>query len=155
MIHVRGYYRHSQQEKILMIARIVPQFFTRNLDETLSYYDAALGFATQFIYGEPACYAGAIRDGQSIFFRHVDGITNNLEEKYSKEYLDAYLRVEDIETIYEEYGLRQVDFHRRIETMPWGYREFVVKDCDGRLLCFGQEMNFTEQDTPVDGYGPG
>ena len=34
--------------------------------------------------------------------------------------------------------------------MPWGFREFVVKDCDGRLLCFGEENNSGEQDDPVD-----
>jgi hypothetical protein len=24
--------------------------------------------------------------------------------------------------------------------MPWGSREFVVKDCDGRLLAFGANL---------------
>ncbi|WP_455219643.1 VOC family protein [Kaarinaea lacus] len=128
-----------------MIAKIVPQFFTSNLENTLRYYDSSLGFVTQFTYGEPAYYAGAIRDGQSIFFRHVDPCIDKLEEKYSEEYLDAYIRVEDIEMMYEEYDTRQVDFHRRIDTMPWGFREFVVKDCDGRLLCFGQDVNSVEQ----------
>jgi len=23
---------------------------------------------------------------------------------------------------------------------PWGLTEFVVKDCDGHLLCFGQDI---------------
>ena len=127
-----------------MIARIVPQFFTCNLAETLKYYDDSLGFATQFSYGEPAYYAGAIRDGHSIFFRHVDRQIDLLEEKYTAEYLDAYIRVEGIDKVFEEYEKKQVEFHRSIDTMPWGYREFVVRDCDGRLLCFGQEANIVE-----------
>lgn len=51
-----------------MIHAIVPQFFTADLNTTLTYYDQCLGFETQFIWGEPAVYAGAIRDGRSIFF---------------------------------------------------------------------------------------
>jgi catechol 2,3-dioxygenase-like lactoylglutathione lyase family enzyme len=125
----------------MTIARIVPQFFTSNLEKTLSYYDASLGFVTQFVYGDPVYYAGAIRDGYSIFFRHVDQPTDLSDEKYREEYLDAYIRVEGVDNLYEEYAEKQIDFHRRIATMPWGYREFVVRDCDGRLLCFGEEHN--------------
>ncbi|WP_455222041.1 VOC family protein [Kaarinaea lacus] len=133
-----------------MIARIVPQFFTSNLEKTLRYYDYSLGFATQFTYGDPAYYAGAIRDGYSIFFRHISKPADLLDEKYKEEYLDAYIRVDGINKIYEEYKKKKVEFHRKIDTMPWGYREFVVRDCDDRLLCFGEEKNFAEHFDPAD-----
>jgi hypothetical protein len=29
---------------------------------------------------------------------------------------------------------------RGLANMPWGSREFVVKDCDGRLLAFGANL---------------
>ena len=132
-----------------MIARIVPQFFTSNLEETLRYYDHSLGFATQFTYGDPAYYAGAIRDGYSIFFRHIDKSTDPLVDKYKEEYLDAYIRVDGIDKLYDEYEKKKIEFHRGIDTMPWGYREFVVRDCDGRLLCFGEEINSDKHCDPA------
>lgn len=121
-----------------MIAAIVPQFFSADLKKTLSYYSESLGFETQFEYGEPAYYAGAIRDGLSIFFRHLDAVPKLPPDKYENELLDAYIRVEDINQLHNEYTGRDVKITRSIAAMPWGFTEFVVKDVDGRLLCFGQ-----------------
>jgi hypothetical protein len=33
-----------------------------------------------------------------------------------------------------------VEFTRGLANMPWHSREFVVKDCDGRLLAFGANL---------------
>lgn len=121
-----------------MIAAIVPQFFSADLETTLSFYSEKLGFERQFEYGDPPFFAGAVRDGLSIFFRHLDRLPAPSPEKYDNELLDAYLRVEDIRELYAEYRERGVMHFRDLAEMPWGFTEFVVQDCDGRLLCFGQ-----------------
>lgn len=122
----------------IVIAAIVPQFFTDNMTATLAYYDGQLGFETQFQYGDPVFYGGAIRDGLSLFFRHVDQIPPVTPNKYRDEFLDAYIRVTDIHGLYAEYSKTDVLISRRIGSRPWGFTEFVVRDIDGRLLCFGQ-----------------
>jgi len=33
-----------------------------------------------------------------------------------------------------------VKFTRELGNTPWNSREFVVKDCDGRLLAFGANL---------------
>jgi len=38
--------------------------------------------------------------------------------------------------LYAEYAAQGVEF----TNMPWHSREFVVKDCDGRLLAFGANL---------------
>lgn len=124
-----------------MIAKIVPQLFTTDLDSTLAYYRDSLGFETQFIYGEPAFYAGAIRDGQSIFFRVIAQPLPIDPLKEMEEHLDAYITVQDIDTLYAEFATRGIPLARDIASQPWSFREFVIRDCDQRLLCFGQ---FTE-----------
>lgn len=121
-----------------MIHAIVPQFFTADLNTTLTYYDQCLGFETQFIWGEPAVYAGAIRDGRSIFFRVTETPLPQPKNKYEKELLDAYIVHNDVRALYEDYTARGVEMHRAFGVRPWGFAEFVVRDCDGRLLCFGQ-----------------
>lgn len=125
-----------------MIAAIAPQFFTADLAVTLQYYRDQLGFETQFTHGEPPFYAGAIRDGFSIFFRLLDSLPAPSAKKYEEEHLDVYLRVERIDDLYAEYQSKGVVFAREIGSMPWAFREFVVKDCDGRLLCFGQSTEY-------------
>ncbi len=121
-----------------MISAIVPQFFTTDLARTLVYYDAKLGFETQFKYGQPPYFAGAIRDQRSIFFRLVDEAPSFAPNKYECELLDAYIIVGDVALLFAEYRQRGVAFHRELAAMPWDFTEFVVKDIDGRLLCFGQ-----------------
>ena len=34
----------------------------------------------------------------------------------------------------------EVEFTRPLGDTEWGAREFVVKDCDGRLLAFGADQ---------------
>ncbi len=129
-----------------MIAAIVPQFFSSNLEATLRDYRENLGFETQFEYGEPTFYAGAIRDGLSIFFRHLDLLPSVADNKYEVELLDAYIRVDDVRALHGEYRNRSVEFFRDLADRPWGYTEFVVKDADGRLLCFGQDTELAAPD---------
>jgi len=33
-----------------------------------------------------------------------------------------------------------VEFTHGLGNMPWQWREFVVRDCDGRLLAFGANL---------------
>jgi uncharacterized glyoxalase superfamily protein PhnB len=48
--------------------------------------------------------------------------------------------VEDADALYAEYAARGVEFTRGLGNMPWQCREFVVDDCDGRLLAFGANL---------------
>ncbi|MBV8674150.1 MAG: VOC family protein [Acidobacteriaceae bacterium] len=48
--------------------------------------------------------------------------------------------VEDANALYAEYAAKSVEVTRGLGNMPWRSREFVVKDCDGRLLAFGSSL---------------
>ena len=61
-------------------------------------------------------------------------------DRYPDELLDAYINIEDVDGLYAEYAARGVEFARGVANMPWNCREFVVKDCDGRLLAFGSNL---------------
>jgi len=122
-----------------MIRRIAPQFFTLNIPGTLAYYKAKLGFECLGTWQDPPVYAIVARDQQTIHFRGAEPPTAN-PQKYSAELLDAYVLIEDADTLYAEYAARGVEFTRGLANMPWRSREFVVKDCDGRLLAFGANL---------------
>jgi hypothetical protein len=122
-----------------MIRRIAPQFFTLDIPRTLAYYEAKLGFQCLGTWQDPPVYAIVARDQQAIHFRCAEPPKAN-PDKYSEELLDAYLLIEDADALYAEYAARGVEFARGLANMPWHSREFVVKDCDGRLLCFGANL---------------
>jgi uncharacterized glyoxalase superfamily protein PhnB len=119
-----------------MIRQIVPLFFTMNIPATLAYYHDKLGFECLGAWQDPPVYAMMARDQQAIHFRCAEPPAPN-PDKYPGELLDAYLFVDDADALYAEYAAQGVEFTRRLGNMPWGCREFVIKDCDGRLLAFG------------------
>jgi uncharacterized glyoxalase superfamily protein PhnB len=121
-----------------MIRQIAPQFFTTEMAATLAYYCDKLGFDCVGTWGDPPVYAIVARDEHRIHFRLADPPTPN-PDKYADELLDAYLFVENADALYAEYLARGVEFTRSLGNTDWKSREFVVKDCDGRLLAFGAD----------------
>ena len=122
-----------------MIRQIAPQFFTNDIPGTLAYYKDKLGFECLGTWQDPPVYAIVVRDQHAIHFRCAEPPTAN-PDKYADELLDAYLFVEDADALYAEYARNGVEFTRELANMPWHAREFVVKDCDGRLLAFGMNL---------------
>ena len=122
-----------------MIRQIVPVFFTEDIPATLAYYKEKLGFECLGTWSDPPVYAIIARDGQAIHFRCAEPPKPN-PDKYADELIDAYLFVEDADALYAEYAAEGPEFVRELANMPWGSREFVVKDCDGRLLAFGANI---------------
>lgn len=122
-----------------MIHQIVPVFFTTNIPATIAWYADKLGFACLGTWQDPPVYAIVARDRHAIHFRCAEPPLPN-PEKYEEELLDAYIYVEDADTLYAEYGAKGVEFARSLANMPWRSREFVVRDCDGRLLAFGSNI---------------
>lgn len=122
-----------------MIRQIAPVFFTKDIPRTIAYYQAKLGFECLGTWQDPPVYAIVARDQRAIHFRCADPPTAN-PDKYGDELLDAYIFVEDADVLYAEYADRGVEFVRGLGNMPWHSREFVVRDCDGRLLAFGANL---------------
>jgi len=122
-----------------MIRRIAPQFFSMDISRTLAYYKDQLGFECVGTWQDPPAYAIVARDGHAIHFRCAEPPTAN-PDKYADELLDAYLSIDDADALYTEYEARGVEFTRELGNTPWNSREFVVKDCDGRLLAFGANL---------------
>ena len=122
-----------------MIRQIAPVFFTTDIPGTLAYYKDKLGFECVGAWQDPPTYAIVARDRQAVHFRCAEPPTPN-PDKYADELLDAYLNVDDADALYAEYAANGVEFTRKLANTPWHSREFVVKDCDGRLLAFGSNL---------------
>jgi catechol 2,3-dioxygenase-like lactoylglutathione lyase family enzyme len=122
-----------------MVRQIVPLFFTTDIPGTLAYYQQKLGFECVGTWQDPPIYAIVARDRHAIHFRCAEPPTPN-PDKYLDELLDAYIYVDDTDALYAEYAAKGVEFTRELANMPWNSREFVIKDCDGRLLAFGSDV---------------
>ena len=122
-----------------MIRQIAPQFFTTDIPGTIAYYKEKFGFECLGTWQNPPVYAIVARDQHAIHFRCAPPPRAN-PDKYADELLDAYLHIEDADVLYAEYAAKGVELTRGLANMPWSSREFVLKDCDGRLLAFGSSL---------------
>jgi hypothetical protein len=122
-----------------MIRQIAPQFFTTDIPGTLASYNDKLGFECLGTWQDPPIYATVARDQHAIHFRCAEPPTAS-PDKYADELLDAYLFVEDADMLYAEYAAKDVALTREPANLLSRSREFVVKNCDGRLLAFGSNL---------------
>lgn len=54
---------------------------------------------------------------------------------------DAYLRVTGIDALAEEVSTRGADILDGPEDRVYGQREFVIRDCNGLIVAFGEETS--------------
>jgi uncharacterized glyoxalase superfamily protein PhnB len=66
-------------------------------------------------------------------FEEIDPKTN---------YGQVYIRTDNIDDLYQTLIDRKTSIHPngKLETKPWGQREFAVLDPDSNLLTFGQSL---------------
>lgn len=105
----------------------------------LAYYKDELGFECLGTWQDPRVCAIVARDNQVIHFRRAEPPAPN-PNKYEEELLDAYVFVDNADALHAEYAARDVQFARALNNTPWNCREFVVRDCDGRLPAFGASL---------------
>jgi catechol 2,3-dioxygenase-like lactoylglutathione lyase family enzyme len=49
----------------------------------------------------------------------------------------AYIDIENIDALYQEFQSKEVDITSKPENKPWGMREFSVRTIDGHRIMFG------------------
>ena len=105
----------------------------RNKSATKNYYLHLLQFSEIADYGN---YLILKKDDVELhFFEYKD---LNPEENYGM----IYIRVEDIEKLYQDFLDRNIPIHPngKLETKPWNQKEFSVLDPDCSLLTFGERV---------------
>ena len=53
----------------------------------------------------------------------------------------AYVLVEDVDAVFEEFKINGAQFNSGPADKPWGLREFAVVTPDGHRITFGQEIH--------------
>ncbi|PIQ48146.1 MAG: glyoxalase/bleomycin resistance/extradiol dioxygenase family protein [Cytophagales bacterium CG12_big_fil_rev_8_21_14_0_65_40_12] len=117
-----------------MITAVVPKLPFINKQDTLTFYVNYLGFTLRSDYGDYL-----IMDKDSIELHFF--LFPKLEP--SKSDFMIYLRIDnDIEGLHAEYlkNAQSIRFIVKLETKPWGQKEFSIADPNGTCLTFGQAV---------------
>jgi uncharacterized glyoxalase superfamily protein PhnB len=110
-------------------------FQVSDLAASLKFYTEVLGFDEEFIYGEPARYAGVKLSDVII---HLNAFANG-DDRIGKGAL--YLFCDEVDAYYSTLKERNVEITSPLNSTPYDMRDFQIKDIDGNLLCFGCPTN--------------
>lgn len=108
----------------------------RNKAVTKAYYVNTLGFR-EFGVGDYAHYLMVEKDQVQLHFFLFEDL--NPMENYGQ----VYIRTDEIDRIYQSFLSSKVPIHPngKLESKPWGQKEFSLLDPDHNLLTFGQEIS--------------
>jgi catechol 2,3-dioxygenase-like lactoylglutathione lyase family enzyme len=122
-----------------ILAAIEAQLFVANIQRACDFYTDKLGFAVEFIYGDPPFYGQVRRDHARLNLRVVCGpvFVEGIRER--EHLLSASITVAsaaEIKELFLRYQAAGVSFSQTLKKEPWGARSFIVTDPDGNLILF-------------------
>jgi len=124
--------------------RSAPVLQVRDVVKSGAFYSDNLGFETAGLWGDPPCFCIVGRNTVTVFLDQSRGPGDPpVNQNWA-----AYIYVEDVDALCAEYRANGVEIVRGPEDAPYGCREIDVRDPDGHLICFGQDLQPT-------GAGPG
>jgi len=111
---------------------LTPMLQTSDMDRTVDWYRDVLGFRCTRRMGDEWCRLE--QDGVSLMFMR----NAHVGEPHAT--ATQYIYVDDVSALWE--GLEgRIAPEWGPEDMPYGMREFAIRDPDGYLLSFGQPLS--------------
>jgi catechol 2,3-dioxygenase-like lactoylglutathione lyase family enzyme len=118
------------------VTGLVPILLVSDVPRCAAFFTQKLGFATDFLHGDPAFYGAVSRDGVVIHMRHVDEPPFAAAAAKEEQLICASFSVTDVKALYEEFAARGVAFAHPLTPQPWGGTDFHVRDPDGNVVSF-------------------
>jgi uncharacterized glyoxalase superfamily protein PhnB len=122
-----------------ILSSISAQLFVANIKSSCDFYTNKLGFAVEFIYGDPPYYGQVIRDNARLALRLVFEPVFAGDVRQREHLLSASITVataNEIKQLFLSYQAAGVSFHQALKKEPWGARIFIVSDPDENLILF-------------------
>jgi uncharacterized glyoxalase superfamily protein PhnB len=119
---------------------ISPQFAVADVIKAAEYYRDFLGFEILGYWLDPPVYAIIRRGSVEIHFGLADNSNNpqRSNREHRKEGLDLYVRINGIEALHDELKEKHVKIIQPVCAQEYGMLEFVIEDCHGFKIAFGQ-----------------
>jgi predicted enzyme related to lactoylglutathione lyase len=126
------------------ISRVAPQLFVDDVVRTAEYYRDVLGFRFEGYFGKPPVFVILDRDGARLLCKQAPPEKRPQPSNSSVPggFTDVYFYVDDVDALAEEFRAKGAQITREPSLQrDYDGRELHVRDCNGRVLCFGQLMS--------------
>jgi predicted enzyme related to lactoylglutathione lyase len=121
---------------------VAPYFIVDDVVATANFYRDKLGFHYERFWGDPPCFCMVKRRGVIIMLSQLDHAgymrPNRLADPNGEAW-DAYVWVDNADTLCREFKTKGVKITRDLCDQPYGNRDFDIEDCNGYRLCFGHD----------------
>lgn len=117
-----------------------------DLQRSLEFYTGLLGFISHGNWGDPPCFAIVQRGAVSFA---LDETRDAGAAVPGNQYWAAYLYVTEARALQESFREAGVSIERELEEAPYGLLDFDIRDPDGHIIAFGEDLR------PVEGVEPG
>jgi catechol 2,3-dioxygenase-like lactoylglutathione lyase family enzyme len=128
----------NQTGKLL---RGAPYFPVPDVGRSVAFYERILGFRCEYSAGTPLQFAICSRDGLAIMLRRVSAPELITPNELQGGTWDAFFWIDDAQSLHAEFNAKGVDVvYGPLIQEAYQMTEFAIRDCDGHVLGFGQEL---------------
>jgi len=119
-----------------VLSPAIPQLPTGDIEKTAAFFEVKLGFeiAAKFVEHKHLI----VRRGSAEI--HFWQAKTESEAKVVAEQSSCYIRVENVEALFEDFISRDVTFRYELTKQPWGMNEMQVNDPFGNAIRFGESI---------------
>jgi catechol 2,3-dioxygenase-like lactoylglutathione lyase family enzyme len=131
---------HSQP----ILTSIAAHLYVRDLKASTDFFTTKLGFAIDFVYGDPPFYGQVSRDNARLALRSMDESFFAEDIRQRESLLSASITLasaDEIKQLFLAYQSADVSFAQTLRNEPWRAKTFIVKDPDGNLILFAGPAN--------------
>ena len=124
---------------------LTPNLIVDDVNKTVKFYQETLGFETIMTVPDSGAFDFAMLklDNVTIMFQSMKGFIEALPDYKDQKVggtLFLYIDVENLDKVYDKAKIANTEIVVDINTTFYGTREFTMKDCDGYLLIFAEEL---------------
>ena len=113
-----------------------PMFWVDNVRSTIDWYVQTLEF-TEGNYSEDWQWGVVVKDGVEIMFAKPNEHTPYNGSQFTG---SLYINVDDADSLWNKLKDSQHVYYS-LENFEYGMKEFAIKDCNGYILQFGQDVS--------------
>jgi catechol 2,3-dioxygenase-like lactoylglutathione lyase family enzyme len=122
-----------------ILTSVAAHLYVRDLSASTDFFTTKLGFAIDFVYGDPPFYGQVSRDNARLALRSMDESFFAEDVRQREDLLSASITLasaDEIEQLFAVYQAADVPFAQTLRIEPWQAKTFIVKDPDGNLILF-------------------
>jgi methyltransferase (TIGR00027 family) len=111
-----------------------------DVGRAVEYYRDVLGFAIELTPADEVQFAIVVRGAATVMLRLVDDGARIVPNEAQGGTWDLFLWVDDVEALHKELQVRGATIVQAPIVRPYRIKEMVVRDLNGYVLAFGQDV---------------